>query len=79
MNQPAVKDENVQQPVVVEVVHARAPAHVLRIGLRYAIRCAHILKAHLAGVVQQPVVVPVRHPQVQHSAPLEISKHRPHR
>ena len=33
VNETAVEDENVEQPVVVEVVNAGAPAHVLRVGL----------------------------------------------
>ena len=79
VNQPAVKNQNVREAVVVEVVDARAPAHVLRIGLRDAGLGADIFKAHLARVVQQPVIVPVGDPQVQQAAPFEIGKHRAHR
>src|ERR1035437_9066788 len=78
MNKPAVEDENVELSVVVVVVDARAPAHVLRVGLRDAVGGAYVLKAHFAGVMQQAIVVAIGDPQVQHSAAFEIGKDRAH-
>src|ERR1035437_7644168 len=79
MNKPAVEDENVELSVVVEVVDARAPAHVLRVGLRDTVGGAYVLKAHFAGVMQQAIVVAIGDPQVKHSAALEVRKDRAHR
>ena len=47
MNQAAVKDEDVEQAVVVEVVDARAPTDVLRVGLRDAGGRADVIKLSL--------------------------------
>src|ERR1035437_4711659 len=79
MNKPAVEDENVELSVVIEVVDARAPAYVLRVGLRDAVGRAYVLKAHFAGVMQQPVIVAIGDPQVQHATALEVRKDRAHR
>ena len=79
VNQPAVKNKNVELAVVVEVVYARAPTRVLRIRLRDAVGCANVLKTHLSRVVQQPVVAPVSHPKIKQSSAFEIGKDRPHR
>ena len=69
VNQSAVENQNVRLAIIVEVVNAGSPTHVLRVRLRYARLRAHVVKPAFAGVVQQPVVVAVRHPQIQAARP----------
>ena len=47
VNEAAVKDEDVGIAVVVVVVNAGSPAHVLRVGLRDAVGRAHVFEALL--------------------------------
>ena len=45
VNQSAVENENVELPVIVEVVDAAFPNYILRVGLRDAVGRAEILEA----------------------------------
>jgi len=50
MNQTTMKDKDVEQSVIVEVIDACSPTDVLRIGLGDSGLCANIFEGHLAGL-----------------------------
>ncbi len=78
MNQSAVKDEDVELAVVVEVVDACSPADVLRVGLRHAVGRADIVEAEFVCISQHAVVVAVGDPEVERAAAFEIGEDRAH-
>ena len=50
VNEAAMEDEDVEQAVIVEVVDAGSPTHVLRVGLRDAVGRADIVEAESCPV-----------------------------
>src|SRR5580700_1053928 len=73
-----MEDEDVKEAVVVEVVDAGSPTHVLRVGLRDSVRRADVVKTRLPCVTKEAIVVAVRHPEIENSAAFEIGEHRTH-
>ncbi len=78
VNQSAVRDENIAQPAVVEVISARAPACILRSLLRNTGLLGDIDERQFASVAQQAVVLGIAHPEVHFSGVIGVEEHGAH-
>ena len=78
VNQSAVDDEDIVASIVVEILRARAPAHVLRGQLRDTRALGHVFELLRAGILHEAVEPGIGHPQVGPSVAVEIREHRPH-
>src|SRR6185437_16210278 len=74
-----MEDQNVEPAIVVKVVDPAAPTDVLSGRGGNSKTRADVLKALLAGVAHQAVILRVRDPQVQHSVAFDVGEGWSHR
>jgi hypothetical protein len=78
VNQAAVEDQNVEPAVVVEIVDAAAPTHILCRGLRDAGTGANVFEPIRPGVAHEPVIFRVGHPEIEAAVAIDVGKGRAH-
>src|SRR5579863_3885723 len=78
MDKAAVKNQNVEPAVVIEVINAATRACVLRRCLRNSGGRADVLETVRSRVAHQPVVFGIRYPEIEAAIAIHIRKYGAH-